>query len=286
MNLKKISITLITASFLLPAATSAQDRIFARTYQTNVLNPGSIDIEFWTTSRYGKEDRFFHRLDQRLEFEMGVAKNIQTAFYFNTKIVNEDIHVPIEPEPHQHAGVEHTEVVSSSEVEFGFSNEWKFKLTDPVANALGTALYFEWGLMGREVELETKILLDKVIGKNVIAFNGVYEAEFEGETEENKSKLELHEHKLEADLAYMNLITNRFGLGLEVVNHNEIAESEWEHSALFAGPSFHFNGKNWFINLNVLPQVTALKKSEGAVGNLVLDEHEKVETRILFAITF
>jgi hypothetical protein len=237
------------------------------------------------TSRYGKEDRFYHRIDQRLEFEVGVAKNIQTAFYLNTSFINEDIIEDVSETAHGTEG-HPVIIIPSSSFAIGFSNEWKFKITDPVANALGTALYFEWGFMGREMELETKILLDKVIGKNVIAFNGVYEAEFEGETEENKSKFEFHEHKLEADIAYMNLITSRFGLGLEVVNHNEIVESEWEHSALFAGPSVHFNGKNWFINLNVLPQVTALKKPEGAEGNLVLDEHEKVETRILFAITF
>src|SRR5437868_6694508 len=67
-------------SFLRPMA---QDRYFGQTYTTNVLPKGNIDFELWHTSRIGHSDQYFHGMEQRMEFEFGLGKNSQTAFYFN-----------------------------------------------------------------------------------------------------------------------------------------------------------------------------------------------------------
>src|SRR5258708_40092297 len=69
----------------------AQDRMFAYTYQTNVLNKGDFDLEFQNTLRTGKAGAyspyvFGQHLDQRLEFEVGLGKNIQTSFYLNSEL--------------------------------------------------------------------------------------------------------------------------------------------------------------------------------------------------------
>ena len=107
----------------------------------------------------------------------------------------------------------------------------------------------------------------------------------EFEAEDGEIEMET-ETPVELDLAYMRLLEKSAGLGLEIRNHNEIKEGEWEHSAWFAGPSFHVRGDNWFINLNVLPQLFNAKKEEGSTENLVLDEHEKVEARLLLSFSF
>ena len=60
----------------------AQDRQFARTYQSNTLPKGAIDIESWATFRTGRQ-YFYNRLDTRLEFETGLTDKLQTALYFN-----------------------------------------------------------------------------------------------------------------------------------------------------------------------------------------------------------
>ena len=73
----------LMASCLVTMSAFGQDRYFARTYTANVLPKGSIDIEFWHTSRFGHKDQFFHAQDQRLEVEIGLGKKLQTAFYFN-----------------------------------------------------------------------------------------------------------------------------------------------------------------------------------------------------------
>src|SRR5436190_792624 len=90
----------------------AQDRYFGRTYTTNILPKGNFDIELWHTSRFGHEGQYFHAMDQRFEYEVGLARNIQTAFYFNRFQISSS----------DSTG----EIHQSSEI--GFSNEWKWKV--------------------------------------------------------------------------------------------------------------------------------------------------------------
>lgn len=253
------------------ATAQAQDRYFGRTYTTNILPKGAIDLEFWHTSRFGHKGQFFHAQDQRMEVEVGLGKNVQTAFYFNRfqKRFSE--------------GPEGT--TTSNEV--GFSNEWKVKLSDPVANKLGFALYGEWGIKGGdELELETKVILDKVVGKSLFAFNGVYEFEKEFEWEDGKVKSDGYEMPVELDLAYMYNVNKNVGIGFELRNHNEIAKGEgWEHSVLFGGPTLNYRGNRWFVIANYQPQWVNLRKTDVAPGNKVLDEHERAEARILIGIS-
>ena len=78
VKLLTVIISFISATNLL----SAQDRLFTYTYQSGVLNSGQREIEVWNTFRTGRTD-YFARLDNRTEFEIGLGKNLQTAFYLN-----------------------------------------------------------------------------------------------------------------------------------------------------------------------------------------------------------
>ena len=205
-----------------------------------------------------------------MEAEFGLGKNWQTAFYFN-RFQNR-------------FSKEANGTETSSEI--GFSNEWKVKLADPNQNKLGFSLYGEWGLKGGdELELETKAILDKSFGKNLIALNivGEHEKEFDWK---DSSTVSEKESAIELDLGYMYNVSTNFGLGLEVRNHNEIKDGEWEHSALFGGPTINYRGDRWFVIGNFLAQLRNLHKTGAAPYNKVLDEHEKIEARILIGISF
>ena len=247
----------------------AQDRYFARTYTTNILPKGNFDIELWHTSRFGHKDQYFHAMDQRVEYEVGLGRNVQTAFYFNRfqKSVS-DLN---------------NEINQSSEI--GFSNEWKWKVTKPTSK-LAAALYGELGVKGDELEFETKLILDKSFGKDLLAFNAVYELEFEAERQNGENEFELEETPLEFDLAFMHNFSTSFGAGIEVRDHNEIVKGTWEHSVLFAGPTINYRGNRWFFIANYLPQMRNLHKSSIAPANKVLDEHERAEARILIGFSF
>ena len=257
-------ITLSIISTLSVQLINAQDRQFARTYQSTVLPKGAFDIEYWNTFRTGRE-YFYNRFDQRLEFEYGVTDKFQSAFYFNAT--------------HKAKGSTDTAFSGiAKESEFSFAHELKWKLSDPSADKLGFGLYAEYTIASNEIELEGKILLDKKTEKNIFAFNlsGEYEMEYEVEKGETEMATEI---KLENDIAYMHMFKPTFGLGIEIRNHNEIPRGEeWENSALFAGPTLFWSSGKHFVIFNVLPQWANLA---GESTPLDLDGHEKIEIRLL-----
>ena len=249
---------------------SAQDRYLARTYQSNVLPKGAIDLEFWHTSRFGHEGQFFHAQDQRMELEFGLGKNVQTAFYFNR---------------YQERSSE-TADGTFTKNEIGFSNEWKWKISGP-QKKLGVAVYGEWGIKGGdELELEAKLILDKSIGKSLFAFNGVVEYEKEFQWVSNKLRSDNWETPVEFNLAYLYNVSMNVGLGFEVLNRNTIVKKNgWENSVFFGGPTFNYRGNRWFVIANYMPQWGNVHQTSFAPNSKVLDEMERGEARILVGIS-
>lgn len=270
---------IVCATILFSGAVSAQDRVFTYTYQSNVLNPGQREIEVWTTLRSGREG-FYRGLDARLEFEMGIAKNLQTAFYLNTKNVAQEV---------TEVDGNHTHVSIETESEWSFSNEWKYKLSDAAANAIGSGLYGEITIAPTELELEFKLLFDKKIGRSTHALNLVSEFEFETEVESENGQEEVEqemETKYEAVYGFSYNLNSNWNVGLEARNINEVYEGEWEYSVLFAGPGFSYAKGPIWINMTVMPQITGLKHPDDSDSGLYLGSQEKLQTRLLFSFVF
>lgn len=246
----------------------AQDRLFTYTYQSLVLSKGQKEIEVWTTFRGGRND-YFRGIDHRLEFEIGLGKRLQTAFYLNYGYSK---------------GIETLNEVQSLNTNntYSFSNEWKLKLTDPVANGLGSALYFEYGLGPDETELEGKIILDKQVGRTLHAFNIVGEYEFEKKFITENSGLEAETERecyFELDYAFSFRINEGFALGLEARNQNQFSTSSvLESSVLSLGPCLSYYADGFWLNFTLTPQIANLKG-----GGLELTEHEKLQIRLAFS---
>jgi hypothetical protein len=253
---------------LLIGTAAANDRHFSYTYETGVLAPGAREIEVSTTLRAGREEHF-SALDHRLEFEVGVAENLMTAFYLNmgnTTAANEI------------GGL-------TSEFEWGgFSNEWKWKLMDPVANAVGLALYGEITYSTTGFELEPKILLDKRLGNLLLAANLVAEFEYTSGVDETV----LEEIAPDVVLGATYEFHKGAYAGVELRNHNafinnsESGEFEHEFSSLYAGPVVSYATETWWVTFTVLPQLPALSKAEGG-SILVLDDGERFNARLLLS---
>jgi hypothetical protein len=247
----------------------AQDRLFTYTYQSSVLNKGQRELESWHTFRAGRED-FYLRYDNRTEYEIGLGSKLQTAFYLNftskTSTVADDSITSL-----------------STSNEFGFSNEWKLKLLDPVANPVGLALYAEVGIASNEFELEGKVILDKKIGEFTLAFNGVYEHEFSPEYQDNHLGWET-EQKIEGYLAVAWSLSPVFTLTLENAVKSEFEHGKIANGALYAGPGFSYSQNNFWVNLTVMPQITSLYGATN--NNLNLNEYEKAQFRLLFSYEF
>jgi hypothetical protein len=270
---KLVAATACALALALSSEASASERRFTYTYGTDVLTPGQVEIEPWSTFRIGREG-FYLRMDHRLEFEVGLASWVQTALYLNLTSTAQDVASPAGP----------TE--RDIELEWGgVSWEWKFKLTDAVADPIGVGLYVEPGIAPDEGELEAKVLLDKRAGDVYFAYNliGEYEAEF-GTPNETE-----HEFALEnvAGLAYF--FTPNVAAGLEVRNVSLFeAEEGFETSTFFAGPTVSFSQEKWWAALTVLPQLASIKAEEEEEGGAEeeesaqdLEHHERLSVRML-----
>lgn len=267
---RRLRLSLLLAvgvALLVPVEARANERHFTYTYESAVLPEGAKELEVWSTARIGKPD-YFVRFDERLEFEAGVTDNLMTALYLNLTSIAADV------------GDERI-----TDTEFaGVSSEWKLKLSDPVADGLGVALYGELTAAPTELEVEAKLILDKQIGNMLLAANLVLANETEFEKTPDEEEVE-QEQEIEVDLAIAWFLRPGLSAGLEVRNHNEIHGGEHEHSALFAGPVFGYATDSWWLALTILPQLPAIVDNDDAVddGPRVLDEHEKLEARLLFS---
>ena len=249
---------------------NAQDRVFNYTYQSGVLNKGQKEIEIWSTMASGRAE-FYRNIKHRMEFEVGLGGKIQTSFYLNYSYGKS-------------VGEENGFQSLKNDTKYSFSNEWKLKLSDPVANRIGSALYFEYTLAPEETEFEGKIILDKQIGNFTQAFNLVGEFELGKKFTPYGTRLKTeNEREITVELNYglSYRIKNNLSVGLEAMNQNQIAESEWENSVLTFGPCISYSTNGFWVNLTVMPQIANLKG-----GGLELNEHEKLQTRLIFSYVF
>ncbi len=257
------SLALAVISSFVPLGVSlalGNERHFTYTYESAVLPKDGREIEVWTTPGLGR-DHFYSRFDERVEFEVGLTDRLQTSLYLNFGALT----------------AETMPGMRQSSVEFqGISSEWKYKLRDPVADALGSALYAELLAGPTEVELEAKLIVDKRIGKVLLAANLVGELglEFEEKATDPAGVVEL-------DAAATYSVRPGLSLGLELRSHNQIMEEAWRTSVLFAGPVVAYAASSWWVALSVMPQLPALKKEGG--GTFELAAHERFNARLLFS---
>jgi hypothetical protein len=242
---------------------SASERHFAFTYESAVLHPGGRELEAWNTFRLGKSDPY-RRLDTRLEVEVGLTDRLQTALYLNLSATHQD--APLGPS-------------GSSEIE-GLSSEWKLKLADPVADPVGLALYGEASAGPSQLGIEGKLIADKRVGRLLGAFNLVAEQEWELGGSETK-----RESSFEVDAGACWFLTPALTAGLELRSHTVVpGNGEATRSALFLGPTLAYAHEGFWVAVSVLPQIRALAGASD--GHLDLEEHERVEVRLLFGLDF
>jgi len=182
---------------------------------------------------------------------------LMTAFYVNTKAVTEG-----------------EEDERESEFEFsGVSSEWKYKLSDAVADAVGSALYGEVSYGPDELELEAKLILDKRVASMLYAANLVAEYEIEelgGENEE--------EYALALELGAAYFITESVSVGLEASTEAGF-EHEFERMSVYAGPNVSWSAEKMWASLTVLGQVGTFDEDWNFSRDL--EHEERVNARLL-----
>lgn len=262
----------VIAAGALAADAGATGRYFAYTYEPETMPAGATEFEQWVTLRSQRNravgQKNYTRWELRQELEHGFTDNYTASLYLNSK--SESFRDYETDDEH-------------SEFEFeGVSVENRYMVLNPAEHALGLTLYLEPAYSGDEAELEQKIIVGQRHGDWKWAFNLVHATEWELNESETEGEVEL-------DLGVTRNLSPRWSVGLECRNHNELPEyEEWEHSAVFLGPVLTHTQEKWWATLSVLPQVYGEYLGDGddpdGDSGLVLDEHERINARLIVGI--
>ena len=222
-------------------------------YETSTAAPGEVEFENWVTWKTdAPANSRFDQVDFRHELEFGITDRFQASVYLADWSYVED--------PHEH---QHGSRYTDSAVEL------IYRLTNPVTDLLGSAIYGEIRGGDNLVELETKVILQKNLGPFVLAYNATLEAVWKGD----KLGERLGEFSQSAGLSYE--VTPAILIGFEVLH--EIDIPDWSHagpSILYGGPNVSYRHGNWYVTLTPLAQLTGVKNEVD------------VQTRMIVGIEF
>ncbi len=210
-------------------------RRFTYVYEATTAAPGSLESENWITWRTSpREERRFKAVDFRNEIEFGLTEHFQIGLYLADWSYQDD------PAAHKHGFIYESSAV---ELIYNFSN--------PTTDLLGLAVYQEVRGGPDELESESRVILQKNIGRFVIAYNATLEAIWEG------SNLEERSGEFSEALGVSYEVSPAWLLGAELLHEIDLPEwSASEDSVVYAGPNISYRRGNWWTTVTPLVQLT------------------------------
>jgi len=262
--------TACCASLALLAALpcSATVRSFAYTYESPVLAPGESELSPWSTFRVGRS-RYYSALDGRLGLEHGTTRALQLGLYWDFGTQTQDVV----------ADSLSRELLRETRSELsGARAELKYQLSDPSADALGSALFVAALLGPRRSEVEARFIVDRKLGGWLLAANVATVLGLEPVRNLDGAELK-KAFVVEPSAAAAYALPHNTSLGLELRAPLGIA-GQAESRTLFGGPVLRWADKSLWAALAVEPQLLAFSgKTDGS--RLALGEHERLEVRLL-----
>jgi hypothetical protein len=250
-------------ALLVPRLGAAAERHFGFSYESSVQSPGTAELEPWTTVRAGRAD-YYSNLGARLGIGFGIAKHLEGAFFWNLSATTEDVQAPAAVAP---ARLSTTDFQS-------LSAQLKYKLSDPVADALGCALLLEGSYGPFVTGFEGRVILDEQLGSLLLAANLV------GGDFGQLDRRSTFEGSLGATLAAGYFVTPSFVPSLEARSETAF-DSNIDRSVLYLGPSFSWLSGRYWATLAIEPQLVAFKGASPS-RNLDLSQNERLQARLLF----
>jgi hypothetical protein len=267
--MKRATIFLI---FISISNLSAHERLFTYSYDTDYLPAGLFEIEQWVTLKSGKENGIYNAWDMRTEFEYAINPKTHIALYLNYGALY-----------NQYYDTTLKSVITNQSFKFkGVDLALVHRFLSP-RDKIGFGLYGEVKYRIYEYEFEEKLLFSKYFLNNKIltTFNVIFEQVLENKVN-SFGKIETEkEAKLMIPLGIAYKFNN-FSIGLEAWSHSEWKEqllpssfNKAEHNAFFLGPVFHYSTSKFWVTFTITPQISN-----------ILDEHEKLEARMIFSVIF
>ncbi|MEZ6191484.1 MAG: hypothetical protein R3C45_09370 [Phycisphaerales bacterium] len=228
--------TLVLGGVVRPS--EADNRKFTYSYETTTMPKGHAEYEQWVTWKTHKEsDPDFDRFDFRHEIEWGVTDQFQLAVYVSDWRYEDGASVSDDGTDWRNVAVEGI-----------------YSLSDPTADAFGSAVYGEvkWG--DELFVLEAKILLQKNVGSWVFAYNGTVEAEWE--SEDYNEEVGVFENTVGVSYQF----SPKFSAGVEALHEIEYENwSDWGDDVVYAGPVISTSSDGWWLTVTQMFQLTDLE---------------------------
>lgn len=247
----------------------ADERKFTYSYEAKTLPKGTWELEQWATLQESKDVGKWSTLLLREEVEVGVTDRLNASIYLNSTYQ-----------------ANHAVPGFNDEHDFGFesmSTEWKYKLGDPAADAVGSLLYGELKFSNDKYEIESKIVLSKEVGPFTFAYNFVWEAVIARATDATASPQWRWEHEISNTFGASYSFSPSFAVGVEAYDISRFDRSlSGEHThAYYAGPNVHYAAKTWWATLTFLRQV-----SFGAGPEYKDSDNTKYAVRLIVGFNF
>ena len=253
---------LVLTLLFLPVVAHADRRYFLQTYSPFLSPAGEFEVETWITAKAGKQDpREGTAWVPRVELEYAIHDRFSGAAYLN-----------FEAPPGKGMRFESPSI------------EIIYRLADPGRIAGDPALYLETTESGKELELESKLLIAHRRNRWIWATNLVGEFEFRHDGQERLPSGKVLRNAFASELTG--------GVGYEFNPHIALGiESRYrsEHpnfgaqsaAVLSAGPSLNLRHGEAQLALGVLPQIWGSPQS---LGNRNLVDFEKLQVRAILGI--
>jgi hypothetical protein len=246
-----------------PHAANAAERRFGFSHESTVQSASTAELEPATDVGAGRT-LYYSRMNARLGAAFGLAKNLEGAFFWDMSAVTEDYQAPGATQP---ARLSTTDFRSTT-------GQLKYKLSDAVADALGSAVLVAASYGPFVAGVEGRLVLDKQFGSLLLAANL-----FGGDTG-RLDRRSTFEGELGASVAAGYFLTPSLVPALEVRSETAF-DSNIDSSLLYFGPSLALlRGKYW-ATLAVEPQITAFKGHTPGHA-LDLTRSERVQARLSF----
>jgi len=263
-----LTLSLVTSTVFCSSIAGATLRSFVYTHESPVLAAGESELQPWTTYRAG-QGRYYSALDGRLGLAHGFAKGLELALYWNLQSETKDVVAS--------SLTQKLERVSRSEFASA-SLALKYQLSDPTADLLGSALYFDATLGPRQSELEARLIVDRALGSWRLAANAASELKLEPTRDAEGSELETS-LVLEPSVAAAYLLPHGASVGLELRAPLGVSGDN-KTRTLFGGPVLRWADERLWAALGVEPQLLAFS-GKSAGSRLDLTEHQRLELRLL-----
>jgi hypothetical protein len=226
---------LLSLACLFPPGLAA--RVFTHVYQSTVAEPGEREYAQWLTWKtHPRVDPSFDRYDFRHEFEFGINERWQAAFYLPDWRYEHGDSVKDEGSRFLDVGVETI-----------------YQLRNPGTGPYGLAVYGEMRVGNEVAALEPKLIVEKIAGPWILAWNGTLEVEWDLEHDDRRAAV------LEQSFGLSREWHPGLRYGLELVHEIEYEDfSDRLPSLAYLGPNLHYAGDEWWLTATPMAQLTSV----------------------------